>query len=165
MAKAKAPQGSRSQEFLEAAKKMDKTWAAARSGKRSFAKAELKDGIYNAQVVKANVGTFKSKNKGGGVVPFLSIRFICVKDNKDKTAVGQEPEMMFTFDAADPEKTAKAMIRLAQNVQSLGFDTSDLNIGDLPALAEELTKDKPTCKLSAKNNNGFLNVYVQNPNL
>jgi hypothetical protein len=161
---AKSPQGSKSADFLAAAKTMDKTWQAARSGKRTFEKAELKDGEYNASVVRANVGTFKAK-KGTGKVPFIAIRFVILKDNKDEAAVGQEPEMMFSFDSEDQEKCQKTMTRLAQAIQALGYDSTELNIGDIPSLAEELTKDKPTCKLTAKNNNGFLNIYVKNPNL
>lgn len=146
--------------FLKAAKGASKTWAKARKVDpgESMGQPEMEDGQYIAHHHKFTYGAKDGK-------AWASWTFnVAEGDNK-----GDKPNKFYALDRD------VSMEQLSKDLQRGGFDIADLELADLPGIADELNDADPkaTFKITVKNNEGtgkdkkgkkvtkkYLNLYV-----
>lgn len=147
-------------DFLKASKSGAKIWKQKRTVDpgQGFSQPELDDGQYIARHSKMTVGTTKAK------LPYVSWTFV-IAEGEDK---GKRPNKFYNLDKE------VGMEQLSKDLQRAGFDIADLELSEIPGLADEMNEDKPYLRISVKNNEAevkdpktgkkvtktFLNIFV-----
>lgn len=149
--------------FLSALKKQGKTWSKARKVEGgSFGVPEIEDGTYQGRLTSAKLGVTKAK-KGQDPQPWVNMSFVVLQGDYAGTRVRRSDFLT----NEDEERQERNMENFFKTIQSLGFETAELKMEDLPDLIRDLNKDKPYVEIAISNwtsdkdnNKKGLNVYV-----
>lgn len=151
--------------FLDAAQAVEKTWKEARKVQGNGGGfPDIDEGTFTATLTGASFGAFAGKEEGKGrnkkvgkPTPWFRLAYTI----SDGPHANKVPFELYRF-GDDSQMTMEIF---CQQLQRLGYETSELELKDLPELAEALLNDKPACQIRVKKNvgqngNTYWHVYV-----
>lgn len=128
---------SASDAFLKAAGKVSGAFKKARTVKAdSFEDPDIPNGLYPARVTDVQLGVTKNND------PWFKIAAVIASGEYEGTALS-----IFHSIVAARESSAEF---LCKDLQRAGYETEEMDIADLPGIADHLKENKPLLEIRAK---------------
>jgi len=124
-------------------KKGQKKWKKARKDAENMGKSQVEDGRYVAKLVEVKPG----KSQAGRDQIVFTYKILEGKPKGKKVS---------SFEGIETEKN---LMFLANKISKFGYEVPE-DATEIVDVVEELQKEKPTCRIRVKDNDGFANVYL-----
>jgi hypothetical protein len=150
--KAKASKSSPQKNFLAAVKGMADSFDNSRKGVKGFELIEVDAGRYTVRLKSIELSTVDFTNQKN--IPKFRLNGVVVESqDADDLGMACSFEQLINnvkFENGGEITEDECWERIHTALQAFGVDTSELELSELPDLAEELGEDNPACKVTVK---------------
>lgn len=157
-----------SKEFLAKLKSHTEAWSEAKTAKQSGGYVETPPGKYTVRLQNMIVDVTDDKAQ----VPYVEFHMVVVAGECEgqmiRKRVKIEERGGIIKQGERKGESWKQTIgdcleEIARDLKGFGVETDDLELADLPSVADDLAELQPACRVEVKDRNGYLNVRIGKP--
>lgn len=157
-----------SKEFLAKLKSHSEAWSEAKTAKQSGGFVETPPGKYTVRLQAMHVDVTDDKDK----IPYVQFDMVVVAGECEgqmiRKRVRIEERGGVIKQGERKGESWKQTIQdcleeIARDLKGFSVETDDLELADLPSVAEDLSEAQPACRVEVKDRNGYLNVRIGKP--
>jgi hypothetical protein len=157
-----------SKEFLAKLKSHAEAWNEVKDAKQSGGFVEVPEGKYTIRLRAMVVDVTDDQAK----VPFVQFDMVVVAGEHEGSMVRKRVRIekrggIIKNGERKGEKWEQTiqdcLQEIARDLKGFNVETDDLEIADLPDVADDLSESQPACRVEVKDRNGYLNVRIGKP--
>jgi hypothetical protein len=157
-----------SKEFLAKLKSHAEAWNEVKDAKQAGGFVEVPEGKYTIRLRSMVVDVTDDQAK----VPFVQFDMVVVAGEHEGSMVRKRVRIekrggIIKNGERKGEKWEQTiqdcLQEIARDLKGFNVETDDLEIADLPDVADDLSESQPACRVEVKDRNGYLNVRIGKP--
>lgn len=158
-----------SKEFLAKMKSHAEAWSEAKGAEQSGGFVEVPPGKYTVRLQKMTLDVTDDKAK----VPFVQLDMVVVAGEcegqmiRKRTRIEERSGIIKNGDRKGEkweQSIEDCLEEIARDLKGFSVETDELEIADLPSVADDLADEQPACRVEVKESkSGYLNVRIGKP--
>lgn len=157
-----------SKEFLAKLRSHTESWNEVKDAKQSGGFVETPPGKYTVRLQNMIVDVTDDKAQ----VPYVEFHMVVVAGEcegqmiRKRVRIEERGGIIKNGERKGEEwkqTIGDCLEEIARDLKGFGVETDELELADLPSVADDLAELQPACRVEVKDRNGYLNVRVGKP--